>query len=208
MLKFKSTFIVSPFSTNTQPVQSSLFNRSFSKTLICEHTTKCFQSGQIITWGSVCDCVWKASIHFCWQSTAKHHLKNKLRKKQKRCQASFGGGCDYSPPTQLSNSLSVSLSVVNPPKRKMRSDDTGVKECQDRPTGHCWGVLLQDGQSQAGILNIKYGKEQWEKGSMFIVEDSLVPLQTCLSQIIILISFSEFINIRTNSLKTSPFILW
>lgn len=56
------------------------------------------------------------------------------------------------------DSLSVSLSVVNPPKRKMKSDDTGVKECQDRPTGHCWGVLLQDEESQAGIF--EYGKHE------------------------------------------------
>lgn len=46
---------------------------------------------------------------------------------------------------RASDSLSVSLSVVNPPNKKMWSGDTGVKECQDRPTGPCWGTLLQQG---------------------------------------------------------------
>lgn len=32
--------------------------------------------------------------------------------------------------------LSGCLSVVNPPKRKRWSEETGVSECQDRPTGH------------------------------------------------------------------------
>lgn len=48
--------------------------------------------------------------------------------------------------TRASDSLSVSLSVVNPPNKKMWSGDTGVKECQDRPTGPCWGTLLQQGR--------------------------------------------------------------
>lgn len=47
---------------------------------------------------------------------------------------------------RVSDSLSVSLSVVNPPNKKMWSGDTGVKECQDRPTGPCCGTLLQQGR--------------------------------------------------------------
>ena len=32
--------------------------------------------------------------------------------------------------------------MVNPPKRKRWSEETGVSECQDRPTGHTpWGIL-------------------------------------------------------------------
>lgn len=51
------------------------------------------------------------------------------------------------------DSLSVSLIVVKPPNRKMWSGDTGVKECQDRPTGPCWGTLLQEGREDQRLMN-------------------------------------------------------
>lgn len=49
-------------------------------------------------------------------------------------------------------SLSVCLWVVKPPNRNMWSEDTGVKECQERPTGPFWGTDLWANRNRIAIL--------------------------------------------------------
>lgn len=64
------------------------------------------------------------------------------------------------------DSLSVSRSVVKPPNKKMWSDETGVKECQDRPTGPCWGTLLpqwrRGRRTRHRMRNTAFGMQLWE----------------------------------------------
>lgn len=71
---------------------------------------------------------------------------------------------------RMSDSLSVSLSVVKPPNKKMWSGDTGVKECQERPTGPFWGTLLTQAQprgSESKKKNREHSSEKVQESNHF-----------------------------------------